>query len=114
MPFAVVKQGHHHNSDQAARQPDMMRSICGRRFGCSFKGFLYPPVWGVRGTWGAENGRTGRNFENCQLLAVVWLSCNCVIDDTSYAASPILQEKLTNCGTKAADVLDNIFWAGEL
>ena len=27
-----LKQGHHRNGDQAARQPHMMCSICGRRF----------------------------------------------------------------------------------
>ena len=34
------QQGHHHNGDQAARRPHMMCSICGRRFGCNFKGGL--------------------------------------------------------------------------
>ena len=56
-PFLFTKQGHHHNGDQAARRPNMMCSICGRRFGCNFKGRLFdPPVWGVRGTWGWEMG----------------------------------------------------------
>ena len=35
-------QGHHHNGDQAVRRPDMMCSICGRRF-----------TYSVLGTWGS-------------------------------------------------------------
>ena len=30
--IALIKQGHHHNGDQAARRPHVMCSICGRRF----------------------------------------------------------------------------------
>ena len=29
---AQLKQGHHHNGGQAARRPDMVCIICGRRF----------------------------------------------------------------------------------
>ena len=36
-----IKQGHHHNGDQAARRPHMMYSICGRRFTTT--------LFGVRG-----------------------------------------------------------------
>ena len=37
-------QGHHHNGDQAARRPNVMCSICGRRFAT--------PRFGVRGGGG--------------------------------------------------------------
>ena len=37
-------QGHHHNGEQAARRPDMMCSICGRRFAT--------PPFDVRGSRG--------------------------------------------------------------
>ena len=41
VPLSIRIQGHHHNGDQAARRPHMMRSLCGRRFGCNFKGGLF-------------------------------------------------------------------------
>ena len=37
----LIKQGHHHNDDQAARLPQMMCSVCGRWFGCNCKGGLF-------------------------------------------------------------------------
>ena len=33
---AAYGQGHHHNGDQVARPPNMMRSICGRRYATSW------------------------------------------------------------------------------
>ena len=55
-PERQTWQGHHHNGDQAARRPNMMHSISGRRFSCSFKGGLFAVGFGVRGNVGVGDG----------------------------------------------------------